>query len=127
MATTANGALESIVLDKTRFTCDAESEPEITLPGFTNEMKPNSDGTARVTKKRHSGKIEGLTLSIDVERGDVEFLQELSDKLTLFPFSGTLTNGKVIDGEGQLTGDVKFNAGDGTAEITIEGPTMRIL
>ena len=126
MANTANGAFESIVLDKLRFTCDAEDEPEITLQGFTNEVSPNSDGTVRVKKTRHAGKIEGLKIQIDLDRGDLEAVQKMKDNLELIPVSGTLTNGKIVSGEVQITEDGAYNAADGTMEITLEG-NIRIM
>lgn len=126
MANTANGALESIVLNGLRFTCDAEDEPEITLPGFNNEVKPNSDGTVRVTKTRHAGKIEGLKIQIDLARGDLEAVQEMKDSKELVSMSGTMTNGSVVSGEVQITSDGVYNAGDGTMEITLEG-NLRLL
>lgn len=121
MANTANGAFESIVLKGLRFTCDAEDEPEITLPGFTNEVKPNSDGTNRVTKKRHSGKVSGLKIQIDLDRGDLEAIQGFKDSLEMLSLSGTLTNGKIVSGEVQITEDGAYNASDGTMEITLAG------
>lgn len=126
MANTANGAFESIVLDKLRFTCDAEDEPEITLQGFTNEVIPNSDGTVRVKKTRHAGKIESLKIQIDLDRGDLEAVQEMKDRVELIPVSGTLTNGKIVSGEVQITEDEAYNAADGTMEITLEG-NIRIM
>lgn len=126
MANTANGAFESIVLDKLRFTCDSEDEPEITLQGFTNKVSPNSDGTVRVKKTRHAGKIESLKIQIDLDRGDLEAVQEMKDRVELIPVSGTLTNGKVVSGEVQITEDGAYNAADGTMEITLEG-NIRIM
>ncbi len=126
MASTANGSFESIVIANRRFSCDAEDEPNIVLPGFTNEVKPNSDGSVRVTKKRHAGKIDGVKIQIDVDLGDLQFIQESADKAELLSISATMTNGKIVDGEAQITGDLQYNAADGTMEISLEG-TFRIM
>ena len=122
----ANGALESVVLNGRRFTCDAESETSVYLSEWDNEVKPNSDGTFRTVKSRHVQKIEKLTLEIDVDRGDVDFINEVKAKLAPVPLSATRVDGKMYEGEVMITDSTSLNDNESTMEVTLTG-RIRIL
>ena len=72
----SSGALESIVINGRRFTCDSEDEPKFKLPGFENEVLPNSDGTFRQKKKKVAGTITDINIVIDDSRGDQAYIEE---------------------------------------------------
>lgn len=114
-------AFESITLNGRRFTCDAESEPEVDLSGFSNETAPNSDGTFRIKKTRKTQSIEGVTIQIDPALGDLDFINDLQNKLEPFSFTATRVDGGVYSGEVILTDDTKYKEKDGTMEINIQG------
>lgn len=122
----ANGALESVVLNGRRFTCDAENEASVDLSEWDNEVKPNSDGTFRTVKSRHVQKIESLTLEIDVDRGDVDFINEVKAKLAPVPLSATRVDGKMYEGEVMITDATSLNDNESTMEVTLTG-RIRIL
>ena len=122
----ANGALESVVLNGRRFTYDAESEASVDLSEWDNEVKPNSDGTFRTVKTRHVQKIESLTLEIDVDRGDVDFINEVKAKLAPVPLSATRVDGKMYEGEVMITDSTSLNDNESTMEVTLTG-RIRIL
>lgn len=126
MADSANGAFESVVLGKRRFTCDAESEAEVDLSEWDNEVKPNSDGTFRTLKTRHMQKIEGITLDIDVSRGDMEFINEAKASFKPLSFSATRADGGIYDGEVMITDSTSLNDNESTMEITLEGRIKRV-
>lgn len=115
------GAFESITLKGRRFTCDAESEPEVDLSGFSNETAPNSDGTFRIKKTRKIQTIEGVEIQVDPALGDTEYINKLQDELEPFAFTATRVDGGVYSGEVVLTDDTKYKEKDGTMEITIQG------
>lgn len=115
------GAFESITLKGRRFTCDAESEPEVDLSGFSNETAPNSDGTLRIKKTRKIQTIEGVEIQVDPALGDTEYINKLQDELEPFAFTATRVDGGVYSGEVVLTDDTKYKEKDGTMEITIQG------
>lgn len=115
------GAFESITLDGRRFTCDAESEPEVDLTSFSNETAANSDGTFRVKKTRKIQSIESLEIHVDVGAGDLTFIKGLQDKLEPFAFTATRVDGGVYSGEVVLTDDVKYKEKDASMEITLQG------
>ena len=79
------GSIESITLDGRGFAVAADAEAQRKLGGFENEVQANGDGTARLIKTRVPLSIDGLTVEIDDDRADQEFLQELSNRNDFFP------------------------------------------
>ena len=79
------GSIESITLDGRNFAVAADAEAQRKLGGFENEVQSNGDGTARLIKTRVPLSLDGLTLEIDDDRADQEFLQELSNRNDFFP------------------------------------------
>ena len=117
----ANGALESIVLNGVRFTCDAETEVEADLSEWDNEVLPNSDGTFRIKKTRHMQKLESITLEIDPARGDIDTINEIKASLEPVSLSATRVDGGVYSGEVIITDETSLNDVEDTMEITVEG------
>lgn len=122
----ASGCIESIVINGRRFTCDAEDACSITYGGFNNEVKPNGDGSNRLVKSRHAGKIEGLNIITDNSRDDQEFLQESQDSLEFFDVSATEIDGTVLGGKMQLTEALANDLKEGSTSITLEGTLEKI-
>lgn len=122
----ASGPAESIIIAGRTFTCDADADVKITLSGYSNEMKANGDGSSRAVKKREVGKVEGVTIVIDPDRGDMEFLKEKQDSFELISFTLTLCSGVVYSGEGQITDRPEYQVKEGTAEIKIEGKVEKL-
>lgn len=122
----ASGCIESIVINGRRFTTDADDSCEITYDGFENEVKPNGDGTMRIVKSRHPGKIEGLNIIMDPSRDDQEFIQEAQDSTDFLDVSATLVDGVVVGGTMQLTDAVTTDLKEGTASIALEGTLEKL-
>lgn len=117
----AGGAIESIVINGRRFTCDAEDEPSVELGGYNNEVKANADGTSRVTKTRVVGSITGLNLVMDLDRGDPDFIKETKDDLEMVAVTATLVDGSLISGEAQIVDASALNVKDNTMEVSLNG------
>lgn len=117
----ASGPIESITIDGRRFATDGEDDVGIQLPGFTNEVKPNGDGTNRLVKARSTGLIDGLNVQIDDDREDLEFLQERQNSLEMLDVSCTTVSGVVYSGSMQITEAIKVSKKEGTASITLQG------
>lgn len=122
----AGGPMESLVFAGRRFTSDGEDSVEVTLPGFENEVKVNGDGTQRFLKTPAVGAIEGINAVIDIERGDVEFLNEQQASFNFKPFTLTMCDGTVYSGLAQITDAVKIDLKEKTAEITLNGKFERL-
>lgn len=78
------GSIESVSLDGRNFAVAADAEAQRKLGGFENEVQANGDGNARLIKTRVPLSIDGLTIEVDDDRGDHEFLQDLSTVTTFF-------------------------------------------
>ena len=91
------GPFESHTLNGRRFTCDAEDDAKWKLGGKNNEVKPNGDGTSRVVQSRKVDSIEGISLVIDFDNGDV--------------FAGLV----------QIVGDIELSFKEGTATVSLQG------
>ena len=122
----SSGTLQSIVIAGRRFTVDAESGGKVTLSGFSNEVKPNADGTNRIVKTRHPGKIEDCDLIADNDRDDLEFLQESQDSLEFLDISATEIDGTVLGGNMQITDEIALELEDGKIPIALVGDLKKI-
>ena len=68
------GSIEEITLSGRSFAVAADAEAQRKLGGFENEVLANGNGTARLIKTRVPLSIDGLTLEVDDDRGDQEYL-----------------------------------------------------
>lgn len=117
----AGGALESIVINGRRFTCDAEDEPKFKLPGFENEVLPNSDGTMRQKKTRVVGTITDINIVTDDSRGDHQFIEETAANLDFVAVSATKIDGTLISGNMQMTDERTLDGKANTMAISLAG------
>jgi len=115
------GSIESVTLNGRTFSVAADAEANRKLGGFENEVQANGDGTARLIKTRVPLSIEGLTVGVDDDRGDHEFLQDLADTKDFWPVTMTLASGAVWQGTGQITGDLQYGTNAATATVNLAG------
>ncbi len=116
------GSIESVTLDGRVFAVAADAEAQRKLGGFENEVQANGDGTARLVKTRVPLSIDGLTIEVDDDRGDHEFLQALSDRNDFFPIVITYPSGVSYQGTGQITGETQASSQAATAAVSLMGP-----
>lgn len=117
----SSGALESIVIGGRRFTCDSEDEPKFKLPGFENEVLPNSDGTFRQKKKKVAGMITDINIVIDDSRGDQAYIEETAANLDFVDVSATKVDGTLVSGSMQITDEKVLDGGANTMAISLAG------
>lgn len=116
------GSIESVTLDGRIFAVAADAEAQRKLGGFENEVQSNGDGTARLIKTRVPLSIDGLAVEIDDDRGDHEFLQELSDRNDFFPVALTYASGLTYQGTAQIVGETQASSQNATAAVSLMGP-----
>ncbi len=116
------GSIESITLDGRNFAVAADAEAQRKLGGFENEVQANGDGTARLIKTRVPLSLDGLTLEIDDDRSDQEFLQELSNRNDFFPGAITYASGGVYQATLQIVGETQASSQNATASVSFMGP-----
>ncbi len=116
------GSIESITLDGREFGVAADAEAQRKLGGFENEVMANGNGTARIIKTRVTLSIDGLTVEVDDNRGDAEFLQDLSNRNDFFPIAITYASGKTYQGTAQINGELQTSSQAATASVNLMGP-----
>lgn len=116
-----SGSVESCQVDGRRFSVAADADAERDLGGFTTEAQPNGDGTVRYVKTRKVWKFGGLSLSVDDNKGDQEFLQDKADAKEPYPISITLVSGVTYSGVGMVTGDLASKTMNGTVDVEFSG------
>lgn len=116
------GSIESVNLDGRNFAVPFDAEAQRKLGGFENEVQANGDGTGRLVKTRGTWALDGLTLEIDDDRGDLEFLQALSNRNDFFPIVITYASGADYQGSGQLVGETQASSQNATASVSLMGP-----
>lgn len=116
------GSIESITLDGRNFAVAADSEAQRKLGGFENEVQANGDGTARLIKTRVPLSLDGLTLEIDDDRADQEFLQELTNRNDYFPIIISYASGNDYQGTAQIVGETQTSSQNATASVSLMGP-----
>ncbi len=116
------GSIESITLDGRNFAVAADAEAQRKLGGFENEVQANGDGTARLIKTRVPLSLDGLTLEIDDDRADQEFLQELTNRNDFFPVVISYASGNDYQGTAQIVGETQTSSQNATAAVSLMGP-----
>jgi hypothetical protein len=115
------GSVESITIDGRRFAVAADADADRALGGFTNEVSSNGDGSARIIKTRVPWKLSGLSVEIDEDRADSDFLQEKADALEFYPITITLASGHTYAGEGVVSGDLASKTMSATCDLELSG------
>lgn len=118
------GSIESITLDGREFPVAADAESQRKLGGFENEVQANGDGSARLIKTRVPLSIDGLTVEINDDRGDQEYMQELSNRNDFFPIAITYVSGNTYQGRAQITGEFQVSSQNSTGAVSLMGPGL---
>lgn len=116
------GSIESVSVDGRTFPVAADAEANVKLGGYEKEQQPNGDGSARPVKTRVAWEISGVTVQVDHDRGDQEFLQGIENQDDNVNCVITYANGVSYQGIGSITGELAFNTQNATAELTLGGP-----
>jgi len=116
------GSIEEVTLSGRSFAVAADAEAQRKLGGFENEVMANGNGTARLVKTRVPLSIDGLTIEVDDDRGDQEFLQELANRNDFFTVAITYASGSTYQGTAQITGENPTSSQNATAAISLMGP-----
>jgi hypothetical protein len=116
------GSIQEISLAGRVFAVAADADGQRKLGGFENAEEPNGNETSRKIMTRVNWSITGLTLDIDDDNGDHEFLQERADAKRREVFSVTFVSGAVYQGSGGPLGEIQFGNQASTASVDFGGP-----
>jgi len=116
------GSIQAVSLRGRLLPVAADADGTRDIGGFANEVQSNGDGSARIVKTRKPWIIGGLTLEVDDDRADQEFLQEIADSNDYVSITIELVSGTVYMGEGTITDNIEFSTQNSTAGVTLSGP-----
>lgn len=116
------GSIESISMSGRNFAIATDAESNRKIGGWENEVQANGDGTARLIKTRVPLSISGLTVEVDDDRGDHEFLQEIANGKDFVVISITYASGNTYQGSAQIVEEMQSSSQNATAEISLMGP-----
>ncbi len=119
---TVGGSLESVSIRGREFAVAADADVSYQLGGMQNEKQANGDGTTRTIQTRVPWAMDGLTVTIDHDRADLEFLQEIADSGEDVAIAATFASGAVYAGRGTITGEIQGSSQSATAGISLSGP-----
>jgi len=102
---------------------DVAPEGDVTmiLHGIKAESTPNGNGTVHTKGTRVLGGFDGLTLSVDPARGDVEFLIAMQTGGIAKACSMTLVDKTTYGGAMLPEGDLQSSTGNGTLTVAARG------
>jgi len=116
------GPVETVAIKGRPFPVAADADGNRDLGGFSAEVSPNGDGSARILLTRKAWEFDGLALEINDARGDQEYLQGIVDGKKFVPLEFTLVSGITFRSKGMITGDLKASSMNATAPLKFNGP-----
>lgn len=120
MATVRGSDIRQFSINGREFDIAPESNVTYRLAGFTNESRSTGNGRIHTNQRRKLGGIESAPISVDPERGDIEFLQDVADEGLPVPFV-MATASATYAGALTIEGEIDPNTGDGQCEISALG------
>jgi hypothetical protein len=122
MSAAVGGSIESVAISGRLFAVAADADANRKLGGKENEVQSNGDGTARIIQTRVPWQIDGLTVQVNDDLADQEFLQKIANGKDFVPMEVTFASNVTFRGRGTITGEVQFSTQNATAGITLMGP-----
>lgn len=117
------GSIQEVTLDGRTFAVPSDNDSSRNLGGKQNENQPNGNGTTRLVQNTMGWSITGLSLAVSDLNDDQEFIQDLADSKDYFPVSVTYASGAVMQGTGQVLGEVNFSNQSTTVGVDLGGPS----
>jgi len=115
------GSIEEVTMNGRTFAVAADADSNRFLGGFVNDVQANGNGSARLIKTRTPWKLDGLSLDIDDDNGDDEFIQDLIDNGGFFPISITYASGAVYQGTGTVVDESDTSSQSATKAVSLKG------
>lgn len=116
------GSLVELSIDGVPLSVAADSDAERDIGGVTNEDKPTGSGGVIRVQTRKPWIFGGINVVCD-DAGQVqELLQSIADNGLDVPCRFQLASGIRYQGQGCISGDIKYSSQNGTCEIQLSGP-----
>lgn len=116
------GPIESISIAGRIFPVVGDADATIDLGGSTVEYQPNGNGTSRRILTAKPWKVSGISVEIDHNRADQQFLQANSNGIDDKAITVTLASGHTYQGTGGISGDLAFSSMNTKCDLELSGP-----
>jgi hypothetical protein len=116
------GSIESISIRGRLFPVPADADVNRKVGGFETEIQANGDGSARKIMTRVPWMLDGITVEIDEDRADHEFLQEIADDPGYVAITITYASGATWQARGTISGELQVSSQNATASFSMGGP-----
>jgi hypothetical protein len=91
------------------------------MGGFNNEIQMNGNGTGREIKTRVASGVDGLLVEINHLTNDLQWLQDLANRIGGFDWEATLADGSVFQGRMTIVGELQGSTQSTTAAVSLQG------
>jgi hypothetical protein len=113
------GSIAELSINGRIFSVAGDSDGERDLGGMTSEHQPNGDSSARLIQTRKVWMFGGINVSVDDDEGAQEETQNAGVNV---PIKVQMASGIRYQGQGCVTGDLKYSAQSGTCTVQLSGP-----
>ncbi len=117
------GSVESVSIRGRLFAVAADADVNMKTGGSDNAFEPNGDGlTGRIIKTRTGWMLSNIVLSIDHDRADLDFLDEVQEETEPVDITITYADETTFQARGTIIGEPEYSAQKSTAAVTLGGP-----
>lgn len=115
------GPISAISLFGRNFSVPGDVDSNRKLGGSENEVQMNGDQTGRLIKTIMAWSLDGLTVSVDDDNDDQEYIQNIADGNAFGAITIEYASGSIYQGDGQVNGEVSFSSQNSTCTMALTG------
>jgi hypothetical protein len=115
------GPLETVSIAGREFRCTGDADVSRQLGGFTNERQMNGDGSSRMIKTPIPWSLGGVSIEIDDDNGDQEFIEAVKDGQDDVDITATYPSGAIYSGVGNIDGEAPYSNSSASASFDLKG------
>lgn len=115
------GSIENVSIDNQLFAVAADADATMSLGGYSNEVQPNGDKTSRIIKTVIPWAITGLTLTVDDDAANQEFLQAIADGNSYVPCTIRMASQVTYQGTGTIVDNLERSTQSATVTVSLSG------
>jgi hypothetical protein len=116
------GPPESVSVAGREFACTGDADVSRMLGGYTNEHQSNGNKTTRTIKIPVPWTLGGVSVVIDDDNGDQEFLEAVKDGQDDVDIVISYTSGASYAAVGNIDGDLSYSNNSAAASFDLKGP-----
>ena len=115
------GPPESVSIAGREFACTADADVSRKLGGYENERMSNGDTTSRMIKTPVPWTLGGVSVEIDNDNSDQEFLEAVKDGQDDVDVVISYTDGSSYAGVGNIDGELTYSNNSAAATFDLKG------